>query len=291
MTWRDRIPVHPYANLFPRMTEAELQTLGKDIKNTNELQSPFALFIGGECRDRPQLLDGVSRLDAMESVRIEFKLAKRKRQRFGCPWFLHVEGMDPPGPVLIHTPEEALAYVTSINFHRRHLTAEQKRESLANLIKAQPEKSDRQIARMAKVSPTTVGTTRAKMEAEGEVSKLDTRVDAKGIKQSARRKQPAKVDLSEAESLAVPTDTANDSGRLTEKVTANTPEHIEQIRNLIERGHSREEIAEIIGITVGALQVTCSKLGISLRRRPSNFTTGKELPARDDTDEIVLLLS
>lgn len=45
-----------------------------------------------------------------------------------------------------------------------------------------------------------------------------------------------------------------------------TPERIEQIRNLVERGTSREEIAEIIGCTVGSLQVTCSRLGISLRR-------------------------
>jgi hypothetical protein len=47
-----------------------------------------------------------------------------------------------------------------------------------------------------------------------------------------------------------------------------TPERIDQIRNLVERGTSREEIAEIIGVTVGSLQVTCSRLGISLRRRP-----------------------
>src|SRR5262249_28267818 len=45
-----------------------------------------------------------------------------------------------------------------------------------------------------------------------------------------------------------------------------TPERLEQIRNLVERGKSREEIAELIGVTVGSLQVTCSKLGISLRR-------------------------
>src|SRR5262245_15607324 len=45
-----------------------------------------------------------------------------------------------------------------------------------------------------------------------------------------------------------------------------TPERIQQIRNLVERGRSREEIAELIGVTVGSLQVTCSRLGISLRR-------------------------
>src|SRR5262245_1515321 len=45
-----------------------------------------------------------------------------------------------------------------------------------------------------------------------------------------------------------------------------TPERIEQIKNLVERGRCREEIAELIGVTVGSLQVTCSRLGISLRR-------------------------
>jgi len=45
-----------------------------------------------------------------------------------------------------------------------------------------------------------------------------------------------------------------------------TPERLQQVRNLVQRGKSREEIAELIGVTVGSLQVTCSRLGISLRR-------------------------
>src|SRR5262249_1534005 len=72
------------------------------------------------------------------------------------------------------------AYVVSKNIHRRHLTPEQKRDLIAKLIKATPEKSDRQIATTVKVSPTTVGTVRTKMEAKGVVSKLDTRKDTKG---------------------------------------------------------------------------------------------------------------
>jgi len=55
-----------------------------------------------------------------------------------------------------------------------------------------------------------------------------------------------------------------------------TPERLDQIRTLVERGRSKEEIAEIIGCTVGSLQVTCSRLGISLRRpKPLN---GREKP-------------
>src|SRR5262245_394252 len=45
-----------------------------------------------------------------------------------------------------------------------------------------------------------------------------------------------------------------------------TPERIQQIKNLVERGKSRDEIDEMIGVTVRALQVTCSRLGSSLRR-------------------------
>jgi hypothetical protein len=54
-----------------------------------------------------------------------------------------------------------------------------------------------------------------------------------------------------------------------------TPERIQQIRNLVERGKSREEIAELIGVTLGSLQVTCSRLGVSLRR--PTFNTGAGL--------------
>ena len=53
-----------------------------------------------------------------------------------------------------------------------------------------------------------------------------------------------------------------------------TPERIQQIRNLVERGKSREEIAELIDVTVGSLQVTCSRLGISLRRPVFNTQPG-----------------
>jgi len=52
-----------------------------------------------------------------------------------------------------------------------------------------------------------------------------------------------------------------------------TAQNIRQIHNRVDRGKSREEIAEIIGVTPGTLAVTCSKLGISLRR-PSRAQEG-----------------
>ena len=53
-----------------------------------------------------------------------------------------------------------------------------------------------------------------------------------------------------------------------------TPEPVQQIRNSVERGKSLEEIAELVGATVGSLQVTCSRLGVSLRRPFFNTGTG-----------------
>ena len=60
-----------------------------------------------------------------------------------------------------------------------------------------------------------------------------------------------------------------------------TPERISQIVNLVERGKSREEIAELVGVTVGTLQVTCSKFGISLRRPRFNTGTGYLRPSTE----------
>jgi hypothetical protein len=53
-----------------------------------------------------------------------------------------------------------------------------------------------------------------------------------------------------------------------------TPENIRQITNLVERGTSPVEIAEIIGVTLGTLKTTCSKFHISLRRPSYDTGTG-----------------
>ena len=45
-----------------------------------------------------------------------------------------------------------------------------------------------------------------------------------------------------------------------------TPQAIEKVKEFVAEGISRDEIANRLGVTVGSLQVTCSRLGISLRR-------------------------
>src|SRR5262249_50024843 len=85
------------------------------------------------------------------------------------------------------------AYVISANIHRRHLTTEQKRELITKLIKAAPEKSDRQIAAAAKVDHKTVGVARARVEGRGEIPHVEERTDTKGRKQPARKQPRARA--------------------------------------------------------------------------------------------------
>jgi hypothetical protein len=158
---------HALAGVFPLMEGAEFEELIADIK-TNGLQEHIALYEG-------KILDGRNRYRACLAAKV-------------TPITYDAE------PFIT----DPAAYVISANLHRRHLNAEQKRDLIAKLLKATPEKSDRQVAGMVKASPTFVGKVRAEKEATGDVSTVDTRTDTKGRKQPAKkstkkagRKQPA----------------------------------------------------------------------------------------------------
>jgi hypothetical protein len=51
------------------------------------------------------------------------------------------------------------------------------------------------------------------------------------------------------------------------RATKFCPANVQKIKDWVAEGISREEIAKSLGVTLGSLQVTCSRLGISLRRR------------------------
>src|SRR5262245_62381445 len=54
-----------------------------------------------------------------------------------------------------------------------------------------------------------------------------------------------------------------------------TPQVIEKIKEFVAEGISRDEIANRLGVTLGSLQVTCSRLGVSLRRIISANGSGR----------------
>ena len=58
------------------------------------------------------------------------------------------------------------------------------------------------------------------------------------------------------------------------RATKFAPGNLQKIRELVLQGVPRERIAETLGVSVGSLQVTCSRLGISLRNRNAPDETG-----------------
>ena len=225
-SWRDALPVHPAADLFPLMTRDELKALGEDIKK-NGLQSPI-MYWQENSRETPlQLLDGRNRLDAMEAVGI-----------------LHIEKWgelrvtDPDGrkrnwgllsDVVLSTAEEPVdpyAYVISANIHRRHLTTAQRIELVEKIIKANPEMSSRRAAKLAGVAPTTATKSRQKLEQSGDVSTVDTSIDTKGRKQPTKKKRRTPDDFA-AEMKARKTAKADPATALVDAVDAAWPQQID----------------------------------------------------------------
>jgi hypothetical protein len=223
--WRDDLPVHPAADLFPLMSEAELRELADDIQK-NEVTTPIVVCTplsyhdfyetrrrGGrrvESLKRKQkreanlktfkLLDGRNRLDAQcllceEDCPLPFGLNKD-----GELWLSDREYV-----TILYEVDDAKAYdlVLSYNVHRRHLTAEQKRELIAKLLRAKPDASDRQIAKQINSSPSTVGAVRKEKEASGDVSKLDTRTDTKGRKQPGTKPKKAVAKLADGSKVNI----------------------------------------------------------------------------------------
>src|SRR5215470_7006140 len=64
--WRDILPIHPAAELWPPMAPDELRALGEDLK-ANGMQVPISILH----HKGYALLDGRNRLDALETVGLD----------------------------------------------------------------------------------------------------------------------------------------------------------------------------------------------------------------------------
>ena len=62
------------------------------------------------------------------------------------------------------------------------------------------------------------------------------------------------------------------------RATKFCPANVQKIKDWVAEGISREENAKSLGVTLGSLQVTCSRLGISLRRRDLLSSKGPGRP-------------
>jgi transposase-like protein len=169
MSWRDVLKIHSACELLPPLPPDELKALGEDIKK-NRLQERAKVTRQG---DDFVLIDGRSRLDAIEAVGLPIKVFEGTT--LNNKFFEVVTEIGDP-----------LDYVWSLNFRRRHLSDEQKRDVIAAFIKAKPERSNRQIAKRLDASPTTVGKVRDQLEDAGDVSTVG-HVDTRGRVQSAHK--------------------------------------------------------------------------------------------------------
>jgi DNA-binding Lrp family transcriptional regulator len=186
-SWRDVIAVHPAADMFPMMTPDELKALGEDI-DKHGMRSPIVIWSPPDEGDKREfLLDGRNRLEAAEllgllAVDDHGRLCLRKSgQLFEIRRKYY---SDRPGSLYDADP---YALAVSLNIHRRHLTADQKRQLIGKLLKAQPSKSNRQVAKMVGVSHPHVATVRAELEKSGDVETVTASIDTKGRKQPTRK--------------------------------------------------------------------------------------------------------
>jgi hypothetical protein len=235
-SWRDTLPIHPAANLFPLLPADELRTLGEDIIK-NGLTLPIALW-RAHPKGPAQLLDGRNRLDAIE-------LVTGMTVEVGSPSLMAGEDFHGFHKVReLDCTVDPYAYVISANIHRRHLTGEQKRDLIAKVLEADPNKSDREIGRMIKADNKTVASVRAEKEAREEIPHVKTRTDSKGRKQPARK--PATAFAAEPRPAATALSRNHANASEIKRLRARVEELQAENRHLeIENGGLRSEIEKL----------------------------------------------
>jgi hypothetical protein len=155
------LPFHETAAMFPLMEGEEFNELVADIKRRG-LHVPITTV--DDRNGGLIIIDGRNRYRACLKAGVE-------------PHYKPFQG----------NAEEIVRFVVSANIHRRHLPARQKRDLLVKLLKLHPEKSDRQLGKMAKVDNKTVAAARGEMERREEIPHVPKREDSKGRKQAARK--------------------------------------------------------------------------------------------------------
>lgn len=179
-SWRDNVAVHPTADLFPMISDAELRELANDIKAHGLQERIKVIFKDGKYI----LIDGRNRLAAMELLRTA------AFYRDGEPDPNMVEVVD-----LVSLELDPATYIISANVRRRHLNGAQKRDLIGKLLELNPSKSDRQIAAVVGVNHKTVGPVRNEKVGRGEIPHADKRIDSRGRQQPASKPKSAPTKI------------------------------------------------------------------------------------------------
>jgi len=141
-SWRSVYPVHPCADVFPMMSEPELEALAADIK-TNGLREPVVIYRAEGDHDgtTTAVLDGRNRLEALARLDVPI-----------TTW--------PVGEVVLPNGrltrvfriyrDDPAAFVISANIRRRHLSKEQQAELIVKTIGASTSTDHATVARSVK---------------------------------------------------------------------------------------------------------------------------------------------
>ena len=159
---------HPLANIFPLMEGAEVDALVADIK-AKGLHDRIDLYQG-------KIVDGRNRYRALRQLGIDPSDDPKKYFRNA----IYAHAVGGPAGHEQSNDERVRAYVISKNIHRRHLTAEQRRDLLVKVVAAQPDKSDRAIACEANVDHKQISRARRKAESTGAIAPVEKRTGADG---------------------------------------------------------------------------------------------------------------
>ena len=265
------------------MPPDERRVLGEDIRK-HGLREPVVLqrqyrrradgSIANEHDYKLVLLDGISRLDSMEEA--DFPLVRDgKLDKTLGHAALGLKPLTDGAYAELDPGIDPYDFVVSRNILRRHLTARQKRELIAKLLKADASKSDRQIGEMIKADHKTVGAVRAEKEATGEISPVEKRVgkDRKARKQpvkkatTAKSPRAAQAKATEAQETKAARKPRDDIGPGSTSELARLRARVDELEN-------------------GKLRLQRENLALrneveELRQRLAN-ATGKAAPAADD---------
>jgi ParB-like chromosome segregation protein Spo0J len=204
-TWRNGITIHPLAAKFKMMSDDELEELGADMKENGQREP--VLF--AEIKGKKTLIDGRNRMAA------GFLVGMTVAEIMAAP-------------ELAGNPKELKAHILSKNVHRRHLSRADRADALRGFVKANPEKSDRAIAKKVGVSHPTVAKARKEVESTGNDLPVEPRTGIDGRKRKQPTPKPQKaVDVVPEEAPAAALGAGNGFSA-TGSTTATVDESVEQ---------------------------------------------------------------
>jgi hypothetical protein len=140
-SWRSIYPVHPCADTFPMMSDAEIDELAEDIKQ-HGLQQPVVLWEAPRVPRKPTayfVLDGRNRLEALARLGVEIPAPDFPRlmvdlpgDGFACIFAIANDATHWRAAPVEHPAE----FVIGANIRRRHLTKEQQAELIVKTVDA-----------------------------------------------------------------------------------------------------------------------------------------------------------